>query len=127
MTDLPLAAELIIKNLQGTGFEGNAVFELLDWDEEIPEKLIAIPLDLIVVSDCTYNASSAPSLVRVISEFARGSPGVVVLLAHKRRHDSEEVFFQLMNQSFKKIDRFQKMLGGVMVDIYTFQFIGQKG
>lgn len=120
MTDLPLAQELITRNLQGTGCGRNAAFELLDWDETIPQKLAAIPLDLIVVSDCTYNVSSAPSLVRILSRLATQSPSALCLLAHKWRHDSEEEFFQLMNESFKEIDKVQKKLGDVMVDIYIF-------
>ncbi|KAG0638483.1 putative methyltransferase-domain-containing protein [Tuber brumale] len=127
LTDLPLAEEIIVRNLRCSGLQGNVNFKPLDWDQNIPENFTAKPIRLIVVADCTYNASSAPSLVRVLAELSRRSPGAVTLLAHKRRHDSEDVFFQLMDKSFRKIEQIQRALGtdsneeATNVDIYVFQ------
>jgi hypothetical protein len=78
---------------------------------------------LIVAADCTYNPDSryvnhaqvypargifvcsstndsdSPSLVRTIGNIARTSPSVVVMIAMKRRHSSEEIFFDLMTEA----------------------------
>ena len=54
---------------------------------------------LVIVSDCIYNADSCPDLVRTLSRVSSTSPGVMILVAVKRRHDSEEVFFDLMRNA----------------------------
>ncbi|CAZ86505.1 unnamed protein product [Tuber melanosporum] len=37
LTDLPLAEEIIVRNLRCSGSEGNVNFKPLDWDQNIPE------------------------------------------------------------------------------------------
>ena len=68
--------------------------------------------DLVLVSDCTYNSDSLPNLVRTLvsltnhkcknetqpeDRFRLG--GLDVLVSLKRRHESEDVFFQLMAEA----------------------------
>ena len=81
--------------------------------------------DLVLVSDCTYNADSLPALVRTLvsltkhkckneaqlgTEFSVG--GVDVLVSLKRRHGSEDVFFRLMDKvGFKVLGRKELPLG----------------
>ncbi|RPA92163.1 hypothetical protein L873DRAFT_1831204 [Choiromyces venosus 120613-1] len=47
LTDLPLAEDIIVKNLEYSGLQGNIDFKPLDWDQNIPENLTAKPIGLI--------------------------------------------------------------------------------
>lgn len=64
LSDLPEAREIVEKNITDYSLQlGNASklsFEELDWDHELPARL-ARPdskTDLVLASDCTYNADS---------------------------------------------------------------------
>ncbi|KAJ5465129.1 uncharacterized protein N7458_000815 [Penicillium daleae] len=97
LTDLPEVSEIVTRNINEASPKSSASikFQTLDWDEPTPN-LTRGPIDLILVSDCTYNADSLPALVSVLDRLVRGSPGAMVLVALKRRHESEAVFFDLM-------------------------------
>ncbi|KAL8381609.1 hypothetical protein RB595_005747 [Gaeumannomyces hyphopodioides] len=93
-------------------------YENLDWEDGragvFAPKILARPWDLVMLSDCTYNVDMLPALVGTLSEIhSATSPrhaGRVddddddapfnrhprVLLATKRRHDSEKALFDLM-------------------------------
>ena len=68
--------------------------------------------DLVIVSDCTYNEDSLPALVRTLVSLTNheckneaqpgselGFEGMNVLVSLKRRHESEDVFFRLMDEA----------------------------
>lgn len=97
LTDLPEVEEIVTRNIKGASPRPSSriQFQTLDWDEPPPD-LRSQPLDLILISDCTYNADSLPALVSVLGQLVRRSPEALVLVALKRRHDSEAVFFELM-------------------------------
>lgn len=97
LTDLPEVSEIVTRNINEASPKSSASikFQTLDWDDPTPN-LTRRPIDLILVSDCTYNADSLPALVSVLARLVRGSPGAMVLVALKRRHESEAVFFGLM-------------------------------
>ncbi|TRX92577.1 hypothetical protein FHL15_006504 [Xylaria flabelliformis] len=83
-------------------------YENLDWDEGCDDRFgplaAATPWDLVVLSDCTYNVDSLPSLVGTLSalhaakEQHYGAEAVKssVLLATKPRHSSEQALFGLL-------------------------------
>ncbi|KAI0486701.1 putative methyltransferase-domain-containing protein [Xylaria cf. heliscus] len=86
-------------------------YENLDWDEGCEGRFgplaTATSWDLVVLSDCTYNVDSLPSLVGTLSalhaakEQRRDTEDVdpvktSVLLATKPRHSSEEALFGLL-------------------------------
>lgn len=98
LTDLPEVEEIVTQNVSvSTPARSSTVdFQTLDWDEPLPEHLCNTSVDLILVSDCTYNADSLPALVSVLTQLVQASPGAIVLVALKRRHESESVFFELM-------------------------------
>jgi predicted nicotinamide N-methyase len=100
LTDLPEVSEIVTRNINEASPKSSASikFQTLDWDEPMPN-LTQGPIDLILVSDCTYNADSLPALVSVLGRLVRGSPGAMVLVALKRRHESEAVFFDLMRDA----------------------------
>ena len=50
------------------------------------------------MADCTYNPDVVPDLVATLGRVAEGNQGSLVLLAMKVRHESEMVFFELMDQ-----------------------------
>lgn len=97
LTDLPEVEEIVTLNLKEASPQtsSHVHFQTLDWDEP-PPNLCSQPIDLILVSDCTYNADSLPALVSVLDRLVRTSPEALVLVALKRRHESEAVFFDLM-------------------------------
>ncbi|KAI0599752.1 hypothetical protein F4775DRAFT_549713 [Biscogniauxia sp. FL1348] len=90
-------------------------YENLDWDEGRRGcfgplvTAAAAPWDLVVLSDCTYNVDSLPSLVGTLSALhglsvaaaaERGEAGgfkSTVLLATKPRHESEKALFGLLD------------------------------
>ncbi|EAW10257.1 protein N-lysine methyltransferase family protein [Aspergillus clavatus NRRL 1] len=101
LTDLPEVEEIVTKNIAVAhpAPSSHITFQTLDWDEELPEDLCAGHVDLVLVSDCTYNADSLPALVTVLNRLVQMSPDVIVLVALKRRHESEEIFFGLMESA----------------------------
>ncbi|KAL4878437.1 putative methyltransferase-domain-containing protein [Aspergillus karnatakaensis] len=99
LTDLPEVEEIVTKNINSAqpAHASEIKYRSLGWEEELPSDLFDGPsIDLVLVSDCTYNADSLPALVSVLSRLVQLSPHAVVLVALKRRHESESVFFDLM-------------------------------
>ncbi|KAH3955052.1 hypothetical protein HBI56_038970 [Parastagonospora nodorum] len=100
LTDLPEAQEIVKRNIhQARPAEGSSLeFQTLDWDAELPLDLQrpTSPMDLVIAADCTYNSDSSPALVETLSRLAKVSPKVLVAIAMKMRHPSEEIFFDLM-------------------------------
>jgi predicted nicotinamide N-methyase len=98
LTDLPEVDDIVSRNIKlAQPAPGSTLaFQVLDWDEQPNDDVCRQSIDLILVSDCTYNADSLPSLVRILDILVRKSPDALILVALKRRHDSELVFFDLM-------------------------------
>lgn len=101
LTDLAEVNDIVARNLQIAQSATNSEtrFKVLDWEEELDAEITAEPIDLVLVSDCTYNADSLPALVQVLDRLVQSSPDALVLVSLKRRHESEAVFFDLMRQS----------------------------
>lgn len=97
LTDLSEVEEIVTLNLKEASPRpsSHVHFQTLDWDKPLPN-LGSRAIDLILVSDCTYNVDSLPTLVSVLDQLVRTSPETLVLVALKRRHESEAVFFDLM-------------------------------
>jgi hypothetical protein len=96
LTDLSLASEIIRKNIQQ---QKQAIFQVLDWDSEIPEDISSQNFNIIVIADCMYNVDAAPALVGVVTQLIRTSPHTHLVIAHKKRHGSEEQFFVLLKDA----------------------------
>ncbi|MCJ1397093.1 hypothetical protein MMC11_000285 [Xylographa trunciseda] len=104
LTDLPEAMEILALNTSAACLASGSQAEHLplDWDVELPESVQERRFDLVLVSDCTYNADSLPALVGTLGAVVGGEDvggeeeGVMVLVAMKVRHESEKVFFELM-------------------------------
>ncbi|KAL4929953.1 protein N-lysine methyltransferase family protein [Aspergillus undulatus] len=102
LTDLPEVEEIITKNVAVArpAHASEIRYRPLEWEEELPDNLFDTPnIDLILVSDCTYNADSLPALVSVLGRLVQLSPGALILVALKRRHESENIFFDLMESA----------------------------
>lgn len=127
LTDLPLARDLLQKNLHSANLQGKASFEALDWDQLASKKITSQHWDIILVADCTYNVASAPSLVEVLTKLVGNSLNTIIVLAHKKRHDSESLFFELMSIVFGVVDQITFGNGDqgteTLVDIYTFRLV----
>ncbi|PWY93605.1 hypothetical protein BO94DRAFT_459383 [Aspergillus sclerotioniger CBS 115572] len=101
LTDLPEVEEIVTQNIAVARPANSSELEFctLDWDDELPADLCGSSIDLVLVSDCTYNADSLPALVSVLSRLVQMSPYAIILVALKRRHESESVFFDLMQSA----------------------------
>ncbi|KAI9370323.1 putative methyltransferase-domain-containing protein [Aspergillus egyptiacus] len=102
LTDLPEVEEIVMKNIGAArpADSSEIRYQSLDWDEKLPENLFESPsIDLVLVSDCTYNADSLPALVSVLDRLVNLSPHAIILVALKRRHESEGIFFDLMQSA----------------------------
>ncbi|KAL2857171.1 putative methyltransferase-domain-containing protein [Aspergillus pseudoustus] len=102
LTDLPEVEEIVSKNIAAAqpARSSDLQYRPLEWEEELPNDLFKPPtVDLILVSDCTYNADSLPALVSVLSRLVKLSPHALILVALKRRHESESIFFNLMKSA----------------------------
>ncbi|ANB14032.1 hypothetical protein AWJ20_4988 [Sugiyamaella lignohabitans] len=106
LTDLEDANEICNRNIQLNIAQTNkrkrdvhnVAFQVFDWDsDETPVEKDKI--DLVVVTDCTYNPSSYDSLLKALSIVTR--TGTKILLAHKYRDPDEEEFFKRL--TFKKL------------------------
>ena len=99
LKDLPEAMEILDINIHQAmpALDAKLTRSILDWNAELPTMFKKTMLDLILVSDCTYNADSIPNLVRTLSALAAVSPNVLVLISLKKRHSSEAVLFDLLN------------------------------
>lgn len=98
LTDLPEAEDIVRKNIAENEVRSVA-FEALDWEEPIPQTVRGLAVDLIVAADCTYNPDSSPALVRTLTSLSSQSAGAVVVVAMKKRHPSEDIFFELMAEA----------------------------
>jgi len=124
LTDLPEAEEILKLNIsrcqeqnaksefavRNGYYPGTIAYQSLDWSSPLPENIVNGFWSLILVADCTYNADVVPDLVKTLS----GIVGVgwnrqaVILLAMKVRHESEKIFFDLMEEeNFAIKDRFK--------------------
>ncbi|PVI01333.1 hypothetical protein DM02DRAFT_671346 [Periconia macrospinosa] len=142
LTDLQEASEIVRRNLEISrpSLQGSAQFKELDWESNLPEPLstseTACPhcqqIDIVVAADCTYNADSSPVLVSTMQKIAQTSHHALIIVAMKRRHDSEEVFFDFMSRAQFKTATSHKFplpgdenSGEEQVEVYMYQYEGQ--
>ena len=100
LTDLPEAMEILALNTAAAekSLASDTILNQLplDWECPLPSKVRDTRYDLVLVSDCTYNADSLPALVRTLSAIILQSPETLIVVSMKVRHSSEAVFFELM-------------------------------
>ncbi|KAL8826536.1 MAG: hypothetical protein Q9191_003740 [Dirinaria sp. TL-2023a] len=101
LTDLPEAMDILGLNIHRSKPAKTATLahSVLDWEKPIPADIQRTTFDLVLVSDCTYNADSIPALVDTISAIASISLNVAVVVSLKCRHPSEAIFFELMAEA----------------------------
>jgi hypothetical protein len=90
-------------------------YEVLDWEDgrvgKFATAIVSQLWNLVVLSDCTYNTDTIPSLVETLSslhkcQIGQGATETRVLLATKPRHSSETVAFELLAAaSWKVLER----------------------
>jgi trans-aconitate methyltransferase len=101
LTDLPEAEEIAQLNLaqMKPAKASSARFEALDWEADFPASVASKRFDVAIVTDCTYNPDSSPALVNTLQKLDQRSSGLLVLVAMKIRHESEDVFWGLMESA----------------------------
>jgi predicted nicotinamide N-methyase len=102
LTDLPAACELVEQNIEqlsrpATG--SSAQFRVLEWGKPLPDEIESEQWDVIILTDCTYNPSYATALVNTMQQIQSRSPDVLIIFASKKRHDTEDLFGELMVQT----------------------------
>ncbi|MCJ1377430.1 hypothetical protein MMC17_000525 [Xylographa soralifera] len=145
LTDLPQAMDILSLNIAAARLaNGSHVEHLpLDWDAELPTSVRERRFELVLVSDCTYNADSLPALVKTLGAVVReekevGEERVLMLVAMKVRHESEKVFFELMADArFVQVEHWSVSLPDKLrssqersldvVEIYAFGRLGKGG
>ena len=140
LTDLPEAMDILALNTAAARVADGSHVEYLplDWDAELPASVAQTRFELVLVSDCTYNADSLPALVRTLGAVASRGKEVLVLVAMKVRHESEGVFFGLMaSAGFVQAEHWSVGLpdgaraaqgrGEEVVEIYAFGRAGRDG
>ncbi|KAI5779465.1 putative methyltransferase-domain-containing protein [Geopyxis carbonaria] len=127
LTDLPLAEDIIRRNMRHMLSCKNVEFGVLDWDQEVPAEISSQKFDILLVADCMYNVDSAPALVNTITSVMATSPDALLVVAHKKRHDSESLFFDLMS-TFSILDKASIAVGDAdeEVDLYTMRLLPTK-
>ncbi|CAD6441633.1 48c010b0-de8a-43df-aca0-5dd7c0698a46 [Sclerotinia trifoliorum] len=133
LTDLPEASEILEKNIStmtpksDSSLRCSCSHQVLDWSMPLPEDVRGETWELVVVADCTYNPDVVPDLVQTLTRVRDGNSGMLILLAMKVRHDSEMVFFELMEkEEFVVVERCKvplKMVGeeGQEIEIFVFR------
>jgi Lysine methyltransferase len=107
LTDLPEAQDILQKNIDiAKPAQGSSLrMGLLEWGTQTPSEMLNSRIDLILISDCTYNADSCSALVQTLVSLAQHSKGLKILLAMKRRHDAEAVFeYMLERNGFQAVE-----------------------
>lgn len=135
LTDLPEATDILDQNISRANLPSGTSIEscALDWAQDLlPASIAAKKFDLIVVSDCTYNTDSIPSLVRTVAALLDKSPSALLVIATKVRHDSEAVFHkhlavaaieEIEHQAYEIPDRQRQAFGLDLevVDVYVYR------
>lgn len=98
LTDLSEALEVMERNAAEAPLNqrSKTLIRTLDWEEALPADICQEQCNAILVSDCTYNPDSLPALIRILGLLSQQSPAAAVIVALKRRHESEAIFFELM-------------------------------
>lgn len=113
MTDLDEAQERAESNIQMLAQRSpqpeniHIEYENLDWEKgraaDFTDKVRGSVWDLVILSDCTYNADMLPALVETLSaihksnQTLRPAAKTQVFMATKPRHDSERAVFSLLD------------------------------
>ena len=133
LTDLPEAMEILDHNISTARVAQQSKLAKLslDWNHELPSAVKRSVLDLIVISDCTYNSDSQSALIGTLSALVALSPDAHVVVSMKVRHSSEAVFFGLMAEagfeivehvSIPKLDDCRTAVGFglAVIDVHVF-------
>ena len=101
LTDMQEAQQVVERNLAAmeNATSSSTVFLPLDWGAELPQMIKHQVFDLVLVSECTYNADTIPALVQTLCALGELSPQALVLVATKVRHSSESLFFDMMKET----------------------------
>ena len=105
-TDLPEAMEILGWNIAQTrpALESRFSKANLNWEDDLPISVAEEQYHLILVSDCTYNSDSIPTLVGTLRVLIKRSPRASIVVSMKVRHPSEAVFFGMMKDVGLTVD-----------------------
>jgi precorrin-6B methylase 2 len=139
LTDLPEAQEMLQKNIDlAKPAPGSSLRRgLLAWGPVSSSSILQSDPDLVLISDCTYNADSCAALVQTLVSLAQHAKDIKILVAMKRRHDAEAVFEHMMDQNgFKPLECTKLAIphretemdpSRPVVELYLYKWLDQAG
>jgi len=101
LTDLDDAQEMLQRNIKCAQLAAASTVRqaVLDWAVPLDESVLPQRIDLVLIADCIYNTDSIPSLVKTLKQIHVHSPDCRSFVARKPRHDSEMLFFKLIEEA----------------------------
>lgn len=75
-----------------------------------------------------YNSDTAEALVETLGELLKSSKEAVLVVAHKKRHDSEGRFFEMMEGRLEMVEKGEVRCGEdeygeeVGIGLYTYRW-----
>ncbi|KAF5361923.1 hypothetical protein D9756_002622 [Leucocoprinus leucothites] len=116
-TDLESAVPLLNHNISSNHSlypTNTPQADILDWDEEeLPESVTSLgSIDVILMSDVTYNTDSFPALLSTTSKLLRiGDKPPVILLGYKERHEAERSLWSMMESIGVRLEKIGQRRG----------------
>ncbi|KAF7770571.1 hypothetical protein Agabi119p4_6545 [Agaricus bisporus var. burnettii] len=87
--------------------------EILDWeDEELPSSIRSLErLDVILMSDVTYNTSSFPALLKTVSKLVKLREPPIIILGYKERDEAERDVWIMLEERGIHLEKIGERLG----------------
>ncbi|XP_006462055.1 hypothetical protein AGABI2DRAFT_186111 [Agaricus bisporus var. bisporus H97] len=86
---------------------------ILDWeDEELPSSIRSLErLDVILMSDVTYNTSSFPALLQTVSKLVKLREPPIIILGYKERDEAERDLWIMLEERGIHLEKIGERLG----------------
>ncbi|EKM81929.1 hypothetical protein AGABI1DRAFT_70466 [Agaricus bisporus var. burnettii JB137-S8] len=101
--------------------------EILDWEDgELPSSIRSLErLDVILMSDVTYNTSSFPALLKTVSKLVKLREPPIIILGYKERDEAERDVWIMLEERGIRLEKIGQRLGAAKpgVEIWFGQVV----